>query len=227
MWSARKPGELRDLRETVRRMLKENGAPPAGKWADIAVLEPVRDYKARHASTLLTFDAVVDAIDQIDGKRSDSRKIHRGLAVFRNGASFLAAHSPRMLSARSRAGCGEPRPILRHAGIADPDRGAVIARARGDRWSASGCRRRRRFSAPARKTRWRESRSARAPSTADEPSVSGIALRPIRTLISPSGWRRLAAPASPLLDVGHGIFVRPPRRRRKSARNCRSSRPRP
>ena len=40
-------------------MLKENGPPPAGKWADIAVLEPVRDYKARHASTMLTFDAVV------------------------------------------------------------------------------------------------------------------------------------------------------------------------
>jgi NifU-like protein involved in Fe-S cluster formation len=58
--------ELRELRETVRRMLKENGAPPAGKWADIAVLEPVRDYKARHASTLLTFDAVVDAIGKIE-----------------------------------------------------------------------------------------------------------------------------------------------------------------
>src|SRR5208282_516757 len=43
--------ELRALRETVRKMLKENGEPPHdGKWADIAVLEPVRDYKARHAS---------------------------------------------------------------------------------------------------------------------------------------------------------------------------------
>lgn len=61
--------ELRELRETVRRMLKENGAPPTGKWDDIAVLEPVRDYKARHASTLLTFDAVVDAIGQIEGRR--------------------------------------------------------------------------------------------------------------------------------------------------------------
>src|SRR5512140_3025774 len=60
--------ELRELRETVRRMLKENGAPPQGKWADIAVLEPVRDYKARHASTMLTFDAVVDAIGQIEAK---------------------------------------------------------------------------------------------------------------------------------------------------------------
>jgi NifU-like protein involved in Fe-S cluster formation len=60
--------ELRALRETVRKMLKENGPPPDGKWADIALLEPVRDYKARHASTMLTFDAVVDAIDQIESK---------------------------------------------------------------------------------------------------------------------------------------------------------------
>jgi NifU-like protein involved in Fe-S cluster formation len=60
--------ELRQLRETVRKMLKENGRPPEGKWADIALLEPVRDYKARHASTMLTFDAVVDAVDQIEAK---------------------------------------------------------------------------------------------------------------------------------------------------------------
>jgi NifU-like protein involved in Fe-S cluster formation len=62
--------ELRNLRETVRRMLKEGGEPPGGKWQDIAVLEPVRDYKARHASTMLTFDAVVSAIEQIEAKRS-------------------------------------------------------------------------------------------------------------------------------------------------------------
>ena len=66
-----KADELRALRETVRKMLKENGAPPAsGKWADLAVLEPVRDYKARHASTMLTFDAVVQALDQIEAKRA-------------------------------------------------------------------------------------------------------------------------------------------------------------
>jgi NifU-like protein involved in Fe-S cluster formation len=63
------PVELRELRETVRKMLKENGPPPSGKWADIAVLEPVRDYKARHASTLLTFDAVVKAVDEIEARR--------------------------------------------------------------------------------------------------------------------------------------------------------------
>jgi NifU-like protein involved in Fe-S cluster formation len=64
-------GELRELRETVRKMLKENGKPPEGKWADIAFLEPVRDYKARHASTMLTFDAVVDAIGQIEAKAAE------------------------------------------------------------------------------------------------------------------------------------------------------------
>jgi NifU-like protein involved in Fe-S cluster formation len=65
-----KAAELRELRESMRRMLKENGPPPAAaRWSDIAVLEPVRDYKARHASTMLTFDAVVSAIDQIEAKR--------------------------------------------------------------------------------------------------------------------------------------------------------------
>ena len=65
--------ELRSLRETVRKMLKENGPPPTGKWADIAVLEPVRDYKARHASTMLTFDAVVQAIDKIAGNGAQKK----------------------------------------------------------------------------------------------------------------------------------------------------------
>lgn len=62
--------ELREIREAVRRMLKENGPAPSGKWAELALLEPVRDYKARHASTMLTFDAVVDAIAQIEARNS-------------------------------------------------------------------------------------------------------------------------------------------------------------
>jgi NifU-like protein involved in Fe-S cluster formation len=67
-----KADELRGLRETMRKMLKENGPPPSGKWADFAVLEPVRDYKARHASTMLTFDAVASALDQVEGKRAQA-----------------------------------------------------------------------------------------------------------------------------------------------------------
>lgn len=57
--------ELRAVREAMRKMLKENGPPPEGRFADLKFLEPVRDYKARHASTMLTFDAVVDALDRI------------------------------------------------------------------------------------------------------------------------------------------------------------------
>jgi len=63
--------ELRAVRQTMLRMLKENGAPPEGRFADLKYLEPVRDYKARHASTMLTFDAVVDAIGQIEKKREE------------------------------------------------------------------------------------------------------------------------------------------------------------
>lgn len=68
-------GELRAVREAMRLMLKEGGAPPAGRFEALKYLEPVRDYKARHASTLLTFDAVVDALDQIDAKQSEAADV--------------------------------------------------------------------------------------------------------------------------------------------------------
>jgi NifU-like protein involved in Fe-S cluster formation len=61
--------ELREVGTAMRRMLKEGGPAPEGRWADLAILEPVRDFKARHASTLLTFDAVEDAIGQIEARR--------------------------------------------------------------------------------------------------------------------------------------------------------------
>jgi NifU-like protein involved in Fe-S cluster formation len=60
--------ELRALKAAMYAMLKENGPPPTGKWADLEALLPVRDFKARHASTLLTFDAVIDAIGQVEAK---------------------------------------------------------------------------------------------------------------------------------------------------------------
>ena len=60
--------ELRTLQAQMTAMLKDNGAPPEGRFEDLRFFEPVRDYKARHASTLLTFDAVVDCLDQIAAK---------------------------------------------------------------------------------------------------------------------------------------------------------------
>ena len=65
--------ELRGLREKMYKMLKEGGPAPTGKWADLAALEPVRDFKARYASTLLTFDAVVAAIDKVEAARAEAR----------------------------------------------------------------------------------------------------------------------------------------------------------
>jgi len=65
-------GELRDVRDQMYRMLKEEGPAPTGKWAELEALLPVRDFKARHASTLLTFDAVVDAVNQIEAKQKEA-----------------------------------------------------------------------------------------------------------------------------------------------------------
>lgn len=57
--------ELREVAEVMRQMLKEGGSPPNGRWADLAALEPVREVKGRHASTLLAFEAVIRALDKI------------------------------------------------------------------------------------------------------------------------------------------------------------------
>lgn len=61
--------ELRALKVSMYEMLKEGGPAPVGRFQDLKFLEPVKDYRARHASTLLAFDAVVDALDQIEEKR--------------------------------------------------------------------------------------------------------------------------------------------------------------
>ena len=62
--------EFRRVREQMHAMLKDNGAPPAGRWSDLRYLEPVRDYRARHVSTLLVFDAVVEALEKAESAES-------------------------------------------------------------------------------------------------------------------------------------------------------------
>ena len=58
--------ELRQARLDMLAMLKEDGEGPSGRFEDMRFLKPVKDYKARHASTMLTFDAVVDCLDRIE-----------------------------------------------------------------------------------------------------------------------------------------------------------------
>jgi NifU-like protein involved in Fe-S cluster formation len=62
--------ELEAARDGLRAMLKFKGPAPKGRFADLAVLAPVRDYPARHASTLLAFEAVADATAQAIADRT-------------------------------------------------------------------------------------------------------------------------------------------------------------
>ena len=67
------PDELHEVAGQMRAMLKDGGEPPNGRWADLAVLQPVKDFKARHASTLLVFDAVERALAELEQKHADSQ----------------------------------------------------------------------------------------------------------------------------------------------------------
>ena len=54
--------EIEMARNALRDMLKVDGPPPEGRFAELAVLEAVKDYPARHASTLLAFEAAAEAV---------------------------------------------------------------------------------------------------------------------------------------------------------------------
>ncbi|MEH6693364.1 MAG: iron-sulfur cluster assembly scaffold protein [Pseudorhizobium pelagicum] len=60
--------EVRQARYDMLAMLTAGGEGPSGRFQDMRYLKPVKDYKARHASTMLTFEAVVDCLDQIEAK---------------------------------------------------------------------------------------------------------------------------------------------------------------
>ena len=57
-----------EVRDKMLAMLKEDGPPPDGKWSDLEVLYPVKDYKPRHTSMMLVFEAVIDAFDEAAAK---------------------------------------------------------------------------------------------------------------------------------------------------------------
>jgi NifU-like protein involved in Fe-S cluster formation len=62
--------ELEQARDRFRAMLKTGGAPPDGRFAELALLEPVKDYPARHASTLLAFEAAAEAVREAMARTS-------------------------------------------------------------------------------------------------------------------------------------------------------------
>lgn len=56
--------EIELARDSLRAMLKLGGPSPEGRFSELAVLEPVKAYPARHASTLLAFEAAVEAVSR-------------------------------------------------------------------------------------------------------------------------------------------------------------------
>ena len=60
--------DIRGAREALRAMLKEGAPPPSGRFWELRHLEGVRDYPARHASTMLAFDAAVEALEQASAR---------------------------------------------------------------------------------------------------------------------------------------------------------------
>ena len=53
--------EIETARDQLRAMLKAGGSPPEGRFVDLKALQPVKDYPARHASTMLAFEAAAEA----------------------------------------------------------------------------------------------------------------------------------------------------------------------
>jgi len=73
--------EIESARDAFRAMLKKGGPPPTGRFADLSMLEPVKDYPPRHASTLLAFEATAEACRRaIESKRSTTRTSRAGAA---------------------------------------------------------------------------------------------------------------------------------------------------
>ena len=71
--------ELELARNQFRAMLKEGAPAPDGRFSDLAMLAPVKDYPARHASTLLAFEAVTEAVRTATG-RAEGRTSPAGAA---------------------------------------------------------------------------------------------------------------------------------------------------
>ena len=59
--------EIRETAEKMRLMLQDGGDPPGGKWQELAMLQPAAEFRNRHASILLPFDAVLAAVSEIEG----------------------------------------------------------------------------------------------------------------------------------------------------------------
>lgn len=69
--------DLKILRKIIYQMLTQNGPSPQSPFEDFSCLEPIKDYKMRHAATLLPFDAVMDCIQQIEESKCSNHSFNK------------------------------------------------------------------------------------------------------------------------------------------------------
>lgn len=62
--------QLHEVAQQMRAMLKHRAPPPGGEWSELEALQPVADYKARHGSVMLPFEAVVKAVGEVLARRA-------------------------------------------------------------------------------------------------------------------------------------------------------------
>ena len=108
--------ELRDTAAAMRAMLKENGEPPPGRFADLALLQPARHYKARHGSVMLVFDALETAMSEIEQRRA-----HGCAASARFGLNLPRRSKWRSFESPQRSRGGAARSIRRSSRTALKD----------------------------------------------------------------------------------------------------------
>ena len=58
--------QILTAREELIKMLTKDGSTPNKPFEELEVLQPAKDFKNRHSSILLTFDAIADAINEIN-----------------------------------------------------------------------------------------------------------------------------------------------------------------
>ncbi len=73
--------ELKQLRTAMRTMLKEDGPPPQGDWKQLSVLQAAQDLVSRHGSIMLIFDALSEAIDEIQGVSTSHPQDNTGKGI--------------------------------------------------------------------------------------------------------------------------------------------------
>lgn len=56
------PAQVKIARDSLHDMLKSGGPVPAAPFDALEVLQPAADYKNRHASILLAYDATLEAV---------------------------------------------------------------------------------------------------------------------------------------------------------------------